>query len=169
MRLVATIILAFALPQAVVAGEDFTVTYDGIGPVRIGMTKAEVSRIAGEPIERSPGAGDAECEYFYAPHHLPGVKFMFSREQLARIDVVDGATPTQAGVRIGDTLAKIKKAYRSRVSMATHQYIPEPDGKYVTARSPSGKRAIRFETDKGRVVTYYVGRFPEVEYVEGCL
>ena len=56
-----------------------------------------------------------------------------------------------------------------RLGVEPHKYIPLPDGKYVTVKAPDGKHAIRFETDKGRVITYYSGRFPEVEYVEHCL
>lgn len=48
------------------------------------------------------------------------------------------------------------------VAITAHQYIPAPHGKYVTVKSPDGKHAIRFETDNGRVVAFYSGRFPEV-------
>jgi hypothetical protein len=169
MRTLVAALVAFALPLAAAAADSFAVRYDGVGPVKIGMTKAEVSRVLGESIERSPGAGDVECEYLYSPRSMVGMKFMFSRERLARIDVSEGATPTEAGIRIGDSIAKIRKAYRARISVAPHHYIPEPDGKYITVIAPGGRRAIRFETDKGLVVTYYAGRFPEVTFVEGCL
>lgn len=169
MRAVLAVLVAFALPLDTVAGDSFTVRYDGVGPAKIGMTKAQVSRVLGESLERSPGAGDIECEYLYSPRSMVGVKFMFSRERLARIDISEGATPTEAGIRIGDNIAKIRKAYGGRISVAPHQYIPEPDGKYITVKAPGGRRAIRFETDKGLVVTYYAGRFPEVTFVEGCL
>lgn len=94
---------------------------------------------------------------------------MFSRSRVVRVDVRDGTIETESGIRIGDQVGKIAKAYNGKVTVAPHQYIPEPEGKYLTVKSSNGKRAIRFETDNGRVVTFYAGRFPEVKYVEGCL
>ncbi len=107
MRLIATGILAFALPLAAVASDIGTVTFNGLGLVQIGMTKTDVSRVVGEPLQRSPGAGDVECEYFYSPNRFAGVKLMFSREHLARIDISEGPIPTAAGIRIGDTIGII--------------------------------------------------------------
>lgn len=94
---------------------------------------------------------------------------MFSQGAVVRIDVMKGSAVTEAGVGIGDSISKIRKAYPKRLEVGPHKYIPLPDGKYVTVKAPDGKHAIRFETDKGQVITYYSGRFPEVEYVEHCL
>ncbi|WP_334158059.1 hypothetical protein [Oryzomicrobium sp.] len=94
---------------------------------------------------------------------------MFSRGRVARVDVREGATKTAAGIRLGDNIPKVMEVYHGRIEVTPHQYIPEPEGKYLTVKSVNGKRAIRFETDGDRVVTFYAGRFPEVQYVEGCL
>ncbi len=143
--------------------------YNGFGPVSVGMSKAAAAAALGADLERTNVAGDVECEYLHAKNGWPGIEFMFSQGALVRVDVVKGNMATASGIRIGDSIAKIKKAYAKRVEVTPHKYIPLPDGKYITVKAPDGKSAIRFETDKGRVITYYAGRFPEVEYVEHCL
>jgi hypothetical protein len=169
MKLLVAIFTAIALLPAAQAEDRFVVRYDGFGPVRIGMTKVEAAAALGEPLVRTSGAGDFECEYLHPTEHWNGVAFMFSRGRVARVDVREGTTETDSSIRIGDQIAKVTKAYGRKVTITPHQYIPEPEGKYLTVKSSNGKRAIRFETDNGRVVTYYVGRFPEVTFVEGCL
>ena len=151
------------------ADQPFVIDYDGFGPVRLGMTKAEVSRVLGEKLVRTHGAGDIECEYLRANQHWDGIEFMFSHNRVVRIDVRKGTTETIAGVRLGDGIQKVKNTYGKQLVVTPHHYIPEPEGSYLTVKSSNGNRAIRFETDNGRVIKYYVGRLPEVEYVEGCL
>ena len=169
MRTVFAIAASLVLMSGAWADESYSVRNDGFGPVRVGMTKAEVSRALGEPIVRTLGAGDFECEYLQPAQHWKGVAFMFSRGRVARVDVREGVTKTAAGIRLDDEISKVMKTYHGQVEVTPHHYIPEPEGKYLTVKSANGKRAIRFETDGGRVATYYAGRFPEVEYVEGCL
>lgn len=169
MKLLVAIFAVFALLPAAQAEDRFVVRYDGFGPVLIGMTKAEVSAALGERLVQTSGAEDFECEYLHPTKHWKGVAFMFSRGRVARVDVREGTTETDSGIRIGDQIEKVKKAYGRKVNITPHQYIPEPEGKYLTVKSSNGKRAICFETDNGRIVTFYAGRFPEVEYVEGCL
>lgn len=152
-----------------VADPSATVRYDGFGPVKVGMSKTVASAALGVELERTNVAGDNECEYLHAKSGWEGIEFMFSQGVVVRVDVMKGRTATANGIRIGDSIAKIKKAYPKRVEVAPHQYIPLPDGKYLTVKSSSGTNAIRFETDKGRVINYYAGRFPEIEYVEHCL
>jgi hypothetical protein len=169
MKPVLAMAVALCLPALAGAEPTPAVRYDGFGPVRVGMTKAAASKALRAKLERTTAAGDNECEYLRATSQWKGVEFMFSRGRVARIDVVEGTTPTDSGVRIGDSISAIKTAYRARITETPHQYIPEPDGKYVTVKSPNGKYAIRFETDNGKIVTYYSGRFPEVIFVEHCL
>lgn len=161
--------IAVLMSVPAVADQPATMRYDGFGPVKIGMSKVAVAAALGGELESANEAGGVECEYLRAKSGWDGIGFLFSNGVVARIDVIEGRTATANGIRIGDPIAKIRKAYPRRVEIVPHQYIPPPDGKYVTVKSPNGKSAIRFETDKGRVITYYAGRFPEVEYVEHCL
>lgn len=169
MRTRLAFIVALLLPLVAAAQSTFTVRFDGFGPVRVGMSKTDVSRALGQELELTKQPGVEECEYLHVKKEWKGLEFMFSQGIVVRIDVMKGSTATQAGIGIGDSISKIKKAYPKRLAVEPHKHIPLPEGKYVTVKAPDGKHAIRFETDKGRVITYYSGRFPEVEYVEHCL
>ena len=168
MRLIVSFAVAMVFATQAQA-EPPSIRFDGFGPVTIGMSKAAVDLALGQKLEQPPGSHDEECEYFSPTNGLNGVLFMFSHDRLVRIDVEKGKTSTASGIRIGDSISKIRKAYTTGVIITAHQYIPQPHGKYVTAKSADGKHAIRFETDGGRIVAFYSGRFPEVEYVERCL
>jgi hypothetical protein len=133
------------------------------------MTAKEVGNALGLKLSQLPEAHDEECAYLVPIKGLKGVLFMFSHGRVVRIDVESGKTQTESGVRIGDSLTKIMKIYKRGVTVTPHQYIPEPQGKYVTVKAPDGKTGIRFEIDNGLVVAFYSGLFPQVTYVERCL
>ena len=168
MKKFTVLLLLFSVTSTVLA-ESPSIRFNGFGPASVGMSKATVERVLSQKLEQPPESHDIECEYFEPTNDLSGVLFMFAQGKLVRIDVEKGKIQTEAGIRIGDSMSKIKKAYPQRLTITAHQYIPEPQGKYVTVKSPDGKSAIRFEIDNGRVVAFYSGRFPEVEYVERCL
>ena len=167
MKHIVLLVVAIVISASAIA-EPPAIRFDGFGPITVGMKRAAVIRALGQKPERSPDAEDEECEYFIPNQGLEGISFMFSYGRLARIDVDKGKTPTDSGLRIGDSMSRIRKAYPKGVTVTARQYIPSPHGKYVTVKSPDGKFAIRFETHKGRIVTFYSGRFPEVEFVARC-
>lgn len=168
MKKFTVLLLLFSATSAALA-EPPSIRFNGFGPTSVGMSKATVERALSQKLEQPPESHDIECEYFEPTKGLSGVLFMFVQGKLVRIDVEKGKTQTEAGIRIGDPISKIKKAYPKRLTITAHQYIPAPQGKYVTVKSPDGKSAIRFEIDNGLVVAFYSGRFTEVEYVERCL
>jgi hypothetical protein len=47
-----------------------------------------------------------------------------------------------------------------------HKYVD--NGRYLTAKSADGHYGIRFETENGKVTSYYAGRYSSIQYVEGC-
>jgi len=149
-------------------------TPDGWGPLRIGMTRAEVVAAAGEDAnpEAVGGPDPASCDEF-RPRDAPGgVLVMIQDVVLTRITVSrnpDISTP--AGFRVGDSGAAVVEAYGARARVAPHKYWAAP-ARYVTVWSPlsqSDPRGIRYETGpEDRVVHIHAGG-PSIEYVEGCL
>ncbi|MDQ8755720.1 hypothetical protein RCO27_05710 [Sphingosinicella sp. LHD-64] len=64
-------------------------TPDGYGPVRIGMTRAQVERalavrLRGTPLEEGPDA----CIQMSAVRGFPGLSFMFEARRLTRISAI---------------------------------------------------------------------------------
>ncbi len=138
---------------------------DGIGPVKIGMTKVQLKAALHDKLSEDDAATE-NC-YYLTPSKHPHVGFMMIGERVARIDVGDQSIPTSTGIRVGDSEARVKKIYGAALKIDPHQYID--DGHYLTVRSKNNKYGIRFETDKGKIAAFYAGAFEAIQYVEGCL
>lgn len=141
--------------------------YDGIGPIRVGATVAELEAALNTRLARRDSL-HAQCDYLRAPEVIPGVWFMIIQGQVARLDIDSAGPATAEGVRIGDDSARVESVYGPRVAVTPHKYT---DGKYLTvtpaAAADSGYRII-FELNGGRVTRYRAGRLPEVGWVESC-
>lgn len=138
----------------------WTVTSNGVGPVRLGMRVPEVEAALG----LTPGAtGAGECEQRRLAGPVGEVVGMFIGHRLVRIDVVEPGIPTEAGVEAGDTATRVRERYPG-VQESPHKYT---DGQYLTV-TLDGNRRLIFETDGARVTRYRLGQMPEVEWVEGC-
>jgi hypothetical protein len=95
--------------------------------------------------------------------------FMVVEGRIARVEVRDSTVATAAGARIGDSEARVNALYPGRVRVEPHKYT---DGHYlIVPRGPGADSLYRlvFETDAtGRVTALRGGRYPEVQWVEGC-
>lgn len=139
----------------------WVVTEKGAGPVRVGMTVAEAQQALGSELTAMSAA--APC-YYVKPQRGPsGIAFMVTDGRIARVDVANQTVATEAGARIGDSEAQIRKLY-PRAEVSPHKYVK---GHYLTAM-PAGDYRIVFETDGEKVTRYRAGRTPEVRWVEGC-
>src|SRR5262249_52092648 len=123
-----------ALPAA--AATPPTLSVDGLGGVRIGMTIKEVRRVVG-PMDigylNGPECGEAHPKRPW----IPGVGFMVSNGRLVRIDVVQDQPPapkqttkTDTGIGIGSTIADVRRAYGKHLKIEPHPYDNE-DGRYL--------------------------------------
>ena len=144
---------------------------DGIGPVRIGMTRAEAESALGQsmalpfPVQ---GAGAGSCTYGTFASLPDGIAFMLIGDEIARIDVLRGTVATPEGAWISNDEFAVAGLYGDRASLSPHKYV---EGHYLTVTSSDpAQDALRyvFETENGVVTRYRAGRLPEVEYVEGC-
>jgi hypothetical protein len=150
-------------------------TADGWGPLRIGMSRAEVVAAAGE--DASPGAvggPDPErCDEFRPSKAPDGVLAMVESGFLTRISVsrTTGIT-TPAGFRIGDRGAGVLDEYGPHALVEPHQYWGSP-AMYITVwrESPQEveRRGIRYEVDSDGTIIHLRAGGPSIEYVEGCV
>jgi hypothetical protein len=144
---------------------------DGIGPVTIGMKRAEAEQALGQtmtlpfPVE---GTGAGSCTYGTFASLPDGIAFMLVGDEIARIDVLRGTVATPEGAWISNDEFAVAGLYGARASLSPHKYV---EGHYITVTgedpAAAGLRYV-FETENGRVTRYRAGRLPEVEYVEGC-
>jgi hypothetical protein len=146
--------------------EDWRVTTAGYGPAKIGMTVAEASAALGVKLVSEGPVDEPACHYMRPEPAVEGLWFMIADDRVARVEVTTAGIKTRSGLGVGDSEARVKELLPG-AEVTPHKYVA-PDGNYLTVWSADRKAAVRFETLQGKVTSYYAGRVPEVEYVEGC-
>ena len=150
-------------------------TPDGWGPLRIGMTRAQVVAAAGEDAnpELVGGAEPEMCDQFRPTGAPEGMLLMVERDTLTRITISrDADVRTDRGFGIGDSASTILAAYGSAATSSPHKYVDAPAA-YITVWTvePGGSapaRGIVYEIGAdGRVMHVHAGG-PSITYVEGC-
>lgn len=141
-------------------------SFTGIGPVRIGMTEAQLRGVLKEKVERS----DLEEDCAYLEPAATGISFMLLNSRLARVDITAGAWLTEAGAGIGTSEADIHRLY-PRVRVEPHPYYDEGLGHYLrmTPTNPGLSRyELLLETEGGKVTSFRAGLSRAVGLIEGC-
>jgi hypothetical protein len=137
--------------------------FNGLGPVRIGMSVAAVERVTGRSMVMAYGEY-AACEEWSIRGAPKGLSLMVAYGHVARIEAWRGGWRSTRGISIGDSEAKVLRRYHG-VRTQPHPYVPP--GKYLIV---GGHRRMIFETNPaGRVTSFRGGRAREVGYIEGCL
>jgi hypothetical protein len=157
---------AMALPLMAQAG-DWTVRFDGAGPLKIGMRFDTVNKILGDNLRRTPKELRSVANCFQLePAHQPGLLLMFIDDVLKRVDVMEEGIASERGVALGDAVAKVERAYGEAVQRAAQ--LRDPGEQTLTVLAGGGQYAIRFETGKGKITGLYAGDYPQVQLTEGC-
>ncbi len=135
------------------------ISHSGLGPVKLGMTEAQVERAAKRAINSSsatPGCGTAP---------LAGKTYgLFTGKRLRRIYVNTPRFATSKGVRVGSSERRLLAAYPGRLKRQPQHYSPEEDE--LVWRSD--RRKIIFTMNDEKVAGISTGRIPEIDLVEGC-
>jgi len=163
MRLIAGI-FAFALCAVPALGAD-VLTSEGLGPVKIGMSHAEVEKAAGTKLKLPKPEPGGNC----ATAKIPGGKgtFMFFDRRLVRIDIRQPGVTTAEGAAVGMTENELRKIYGKKAEFTPHRYGEGPGDHYVDVKL--GKdRLLIFETMKQRVESFRIGTQEAAQLVEGC-
>lgn len=161
-------------PAPAKPAEPERLTADGWGPLRIGMTRAEVVAAAGEDTQPAVGGPDPEsCDEFHPARAPAGMRVMIERGRLTRITLSrDAEVETEHGFRVGDSAGEIKSALGAHAVASPHEYGEAPS-EYLTVwvlpTTDPDPRGIVYEIGSdGRVAQVHAGR-SSIRYVEGCL
>ena len=161
------------------APEASLVTAEGLGPVRIGMSRAEVVGVWGEDAapEAVGGAEPEVCDIFHPVNAPAGVTVMIQNGRLSRITLMRDATlKTDRGFGLGDTAMAIKESYGGAIVAQPHKYEPAPaEDLFAWSRGGSTQyvtdpaaRGVRYEVGAdGKVKMIHAGD-PSIQLVEGC-
>lgn len=196
MRLLAPVALAFALtacnaeapapsqptetPMPAPASAN-TITSEGWGPLRIGMTRAEVTAAVGAGNPNAVGGPDPEaCDLFHPANAPDGMLVMIQHDLLTSITLRNNTElKTDGGFGVGDVANAVKAAYGAEAIIAPHHYLGAP-AEYITvwtAGAPANAttfvqnaqaRGIRYETNTQNRVTAIHAGGPSIQNVEGC-
>jgi len=165
---------AIADPGAIVPGT--IVSSGGLGPIRVGMTIAEVEEATGRSfmVESIGPLGADECMWAYS-EDLLGVSVIGEAQSDNPADAIVKAVsvqspmyPTPSGVRIGDSTAKVLGLFPGQIQTSPHtyssgqylDYLPQDEGELTT---------VRFETRVGgQVDVIHAGIIAWTQLVEGC-
>ncbi len=78
--------------------------YDGIGPVKIGMTLTELNSVLHEEPSLTDDKDNEGC-FYVEPKKFANASFMIIDGRLARIDIQEAGIKTVTGIIVGDTEA----------------------------------------------------------------
>jgi hypothetical protein len=166
-RNIALIVLLCVLLAGTSLGDSpWTIRENGVGPVRVGMTLSQLQAALHQKLEEDDESGSDNCFYVHE-HGNKQTSFMIVDDHLVRIDVLEPGIKTASGIQVGDPETKLRQVYGTRIKVMGHQYIDT--GHYLTVRSTDSHYGIRFETDKGKILTFYAGTYEAIQFVEGCL
>ncbi|WP_454780540.1 hypothetical protein [Legionella sp. WA2022007384] len=171
MRRTALFLLLMAsYPVFATDSTQWTLSPDGLGPIKMNMTLKQVERSTGKTFESTkPNLDQAENEgcFYVTLKGVKNVSFMVSGNKIVRININSPDYLTSKGAKIGDTEPHVQALYKGKLIIEPHHY--DPKGHYLTLFEKPENRGIRFESD-GKVITLiYSGNHEEVQYVEDCL
>ena len=150
-------------------------TSAGYGPLRVGMTRAEIVTAMGEDANPDAvGGPDPESCDMFRPSRAPeGLLVMVEDGVLTSIHLGRNTTvQTDRGLAIGDTAVAVKQVYGTAAEVSPHKYVDAP-AEYITVwttteHDGASARGLRYEIgDDGRVQSIAAGG-PSIQYVEGC-
>ena len=161
-------------PGAPVSAAD-KLTALGFGPLRVGMTRAEVEAALGPDAdpEAVGGPDPASCDMFRPQRAPEGLLVMVENGVLTSVWLSrNTAVETDRALNIGDMAAEVKRVYGAAAEVEPHKYVEAP-AEYITVwstadRQSAAARGIKYEIGMDGRVQTIAGGGPSIEYVEGC-
>ena len=152
--------------------------FDGIGPIKVGMTLAEATAAVGKPVTVNPDYVLDGCAYARVEGGPEGLSFMVLRDndtdpwRIVRVNVGEKSRiATLSGVRIGATEAEVKSTYSGpgktgTIAVTGHEYVEA--GHYITYDVTGPRVSCCCSRPTGRRSPSSAPPPDPVGYVEGC-
>jgi hypothetical protein len=143
------------------------VPLDALAGVRVGMTLADLRAAGFEATKDSGPDPDNRCGYARIKG-LDDLFFMLDGDTVVRIDVATPGHPTVGGVAVGMGEGEALRRLGARATVEPHKYTG-PTGHYLVVHEAKAPFGLILETDGKSILTYRIGRWDQVQWVEGCL
>lgn len=160
--------LAFVLlyPSLGSADPAWKITTRGYGPVQAGQSPSEAARLMrtrlktfeGKPLEPS-------CDHLYPEMGHEGVSLMVQNGKVTRVVISNPQIQTLSGIKVGDSTARLKQVFASRLEIEQHKY--DDTGYYYFVWEQGKRYGVKFEIAADQVIEIYSGD-ESIRYVEGC-
>jgi hypothetical protein len=153
---------------AAFADRPWTLSARGFGPLVTGITVTAASAATNGAVRVPAAASPEQCVYALWRDAPLGLFVMFENGVLVRVDVTAPGIATAEGVQVGDSGAHADSIYSTVATRRPHKYEA---GEYLIVRPLAPADTLQrlvIEVVAGKVERFRVGRFPQVEYVEGC-
>jgi hypothetical protein len=159
-----------AEPAKVAASDDrpWALTARGFGPLVTGITAAVANSATNGAVSVPTASSPGQCIYAEWRGAPLGLSAMFEDSVLVRIDVTAPGIATSEGLQVGNSRARADSLYGAVATRRPHKYEA---GEYLIVRQLAPADTLQrlvIEVVGGSVKRFRVGRFPQVEYVEGC-
>ncbi|AYG95911.1 hypothetical protein D8I30_12555 [Brevundimonas naejangsanensis] len=150
-------------------------TAQGFGPLKIGMSRAEVEAAMG-PDSRPDAVGGpdpAACTLFHPRDAPAGVMAMVEGGVLTSVWLdPPAAAETNRALNIGDAAAEVRRVYGDQVQAMPHKYEAAPAEYLFVWTTPDhagpAARGLKYEIGRDGRVVRIAGGGPSIQYVEGC-
>ncbi len=179
-----TVVAAIVLLGPGIRERDQLLTFNGLGPVQLGMTVAEAEAALGakfNPMNPGNGADTEGCWITSRADQIdPGITYMVRDGKIARIDAseyIRGPAPvmpsvvTERGIHLSSSVDDVKSAYGSDLVAEIHSQGDEGnfDFLYMKVLSPDGRFGHLFVTREKGLSSIGSSVTEAIDAQEGCL
>lgn len=149
--------------------DDYPLTMQGLGALRIGMPEAQFKTLGLTALDKFPPTDDPDshaCNQVTLKENS-NIGLMFENRILTRIEIYGGKLKSLSGIGVGSSESEAQAVYGKGLLVEPHEY--DPTGRYLKLFSSDGKYAMTFETDGRKITEFRSGFKDPAQYVEGCL
>jgi hypothetical protein len=155
-------------------GNGWRLHSNGLGPIAVGMTIGEASKVSEVRFEQSgsPPEPATFCTYYRGGLAGQVIAMRVIEDRIDRIEVSDSSFATLSGVKVGDSIEHVQRVYGRALSVEPHHYLADQGvvlmvlGPYGSGETGTGV-AFTASSDKG-VTAIWVGRYSGIRESEGC-
>jgi hypothetical protein len=158
------------------AGADIAVNDTRYRDIRIGTPAETLFRgrvLVPDKDSKANAAGEDGCYYAFPADGKTSPAFMIDQRHLVRIDIDQKDAVTPAGIRVGDSLTRLRQSLTANAPYRlAHEPLATDDAQnftYITVSRADGRHGIAYVMSEGKVVSILIGETTALHWYEGCI